>query len=423
MWIEQPETYDEPLPGGLRLRTPATTGDVERIAAFNAAIHGPELGPMTHNLLLRHPHMQPLDQVFVENEAGEVVSALCLIPWTWSCGGALLPIGEMGIVGTSEAYRRRGLVREQVRYFKRRLATRGCVLSCIQGIPYFYRQFGYQYALPLEGGYRWEFRHIPPPEASQRRIRLATLEDVPALMALYAEAAADLTLHNARSEEVWRYLLACDDPNDAMYHDTWVVEDADGRLAGYVRAPRYHFDDEYAIDEASQLQIGPALELMAHLKAIAQERQQPGIRLLLPANSDLVRIALACGAYTYGTYAWQMHIPDTAALLAALAPLLERRLRTSPFAGWSGRFRISFYESGVALYWEAGALRSVKPLPRPIGEAEVSIPFAAFPPLVLGDRSAEDLRHTYPDLGAHGTWRLMLDVLFPKFATYIYTTY
>ncbi len=43
--------------------------------------------------------------------------------------------------------------------------------------------------------------------------------------------------------------------------------------------------------------------------------------------------------------------------------------------------------------------------------------------IVLGDRGAEELRHAFPDLNAHGTWRLMLDVLFPKYASYIYTTY
>ncbi len=423
MWIDQPSPYSATLADGLRLRTPASPADVERIAVFNGGIHGAEVAPFTRNLLLHHPHMQPPDQVFVENEAGEVISALCLIPWSWELDGVKLSVGEMGVVGTSEAYRGRGLVREQVRYFNQRLQARGCVLACIEGIPFFYRQFGYQYVLPLDGGFRWELRHIPLPATSTYRVRAALFDDLPALMALYAQAVARQTLHTDRSEAVWRYLLANDDPIDATMHETWLVEDENGEIAGYARVPRFHFGEELTVDEVSRLRVEPAVALMAYLKALAQERQQPGIRLSLPASCDLVRLALACDAHALGTYAWQIHIPDAAALLTALAPALERRLADSPFAGWSGQVQISFYTSGLALMWEAGALRHVQPLARPAEDAPIKMPRAAFAPLVLGERSVTQLHHEFADLGAHGQWLLLLEVLFPQFESFIYPIY
>ena len=82
--------YTERLDDDLTLRTAAHEDDVERIAVFNAAIHGAELAPMTRSLLRDYPGMEPADQVYVENADGEIVSALCLIPWTWNYEGVRL---------------------------------------------------------------------------------------------------------------------------------------------------------------------------------------------------------------------------------------------------------------------------------------------------------------------------------------------
>ena len=145
------------------LRTAADSEDVERIANFNGAIHGPGLAALTRSQAEHLPGMELADLFFVaDNASGAVVSALCLAPWTIQVGPAQLPVGEMSLVGTAESYRRRGLVRAQVQQFMRRLAARGCLLSLIQGIPYYYRQFGYTYALPLEGGWIVNPRELPP---------------------------------------------------------------------------------------------------------------------------------------------------------------------------------------------------------------------------------------------------------------------
>jgi hypothetical protein len=152
----------------------AATGpeDVERVAALSGAIHGPGVAELTRALFLRHPNVELADLFFVEHvPSQQIVSTLCLIPWVLCIEGVGVRAGEMGIVGTLEPYRKRGLVRAQVKRFNRRLNERGCLVSHIQGIPYFYRQFGYEYALPLEGGLRLEMCDIPAEEAQTYRRR------------------------------------------------------------------------------------------------------------------------------------------------------------------------------------------------------------------------------------------------------------
>jgi predicted N-acetyltransferase YhbS len=414
--------YRQPLEDGLVLRTAADERDVEHVAAFNGTIHGPGVTSMTRNLFIHHPHTRGNDLIFVENEhGGQVISSLCLIPWTWRYEDAHLPAGEMGIVGTLEAYRRRGLIRAQVETFKRRLRERGCLLSHVQGIPHYYRQFGYEYALPLEGGLRLETRHVPTPPDDPFTFRLATQDDLPTLMRLYDEAAQDLAIHAIRDEATWRYLLM-HTAGTEMERDTWLIQDAHGRVSGYLCVPKHHFGEELVVNEVSRLGFDAALAALDYLKTLAVERDRPGIRLNLPADCTLMQLARSLDAHDLGTYAWQIHVPDTAALLRALTPVLERRVAGSPFAGLTRDVRLGLYREALELRFRAGGLAEVANLGF-TGEEAIRFPPLQFIPLVLGYRRMEELGAIYPDVRVAPAWRLLVDTLFPKVASFIYTIY
>jgi predicted N-acetyltransferase YhbS len=412
------------LSDGLVMRTAACEADVEAVAAFNALIHGPGVAPMTLDLYLRHPDTTARDLVFVEDAAGQVVSSLCLIPWKWHIDGVSLQAGEMGIVGTADAYRRRGLVRAQDGYFKRRLQERGCLVSHIQGIPYYYRQFGYEYALPLEGGLKLELEQVGEPFGGPYTFRPAGRADIPALCALHERAAAELAIHAVRSESVWGYLLA-HSAGSEMECATWLIEQG-GAAVGYMRVPRYHFGEELAVNEVSALSFSAATAVLAQLRVLAQAEGRPGIRLNLPANCTLMRLARSLGARDLGTYAWQIYLPDPVGLLRALTPALERRLAASPFAGLTRVVVLSFYRSGAALHFEGGRLAAVSELAADAlagFSADLRLPPTAFTPLVLGYRNLDELRTAYPDVGADARWRLLLDTLFPRGESFLYTVY
>jgi len=410
------------LEEGLVLRTAGSEDDVARVAAFNGAIHGSGVDPFTRHLFLHHPHTHVEDLIFVEDErSGQVVSSLCLIPSTWSYGGVRIPAGEMGIVGTLEEYRRRGLIRAQVALFKRRLRQRGCLLSHIQGIPYYYRQFGYEYALPLEGGLRLELRHVPIPPDGSITFRPATPEDAPILSRLYDAAAADLDIHAVRDEATWRYVLTRSAGTE-MEREIWILQDRAGQVAGYVCAPKVHFGDELTVNEVSRLGFDGAVATLHHLKTLARERDKPGLRLTLPAGCTLMRLARSLGAHDLGTYAWQIHVPDVAALLRALGPALERRIAASALAGLTRDVDLDLYRETVRLRFRSGALAEVTDLGF-TGGGSIQIPPPQFTPLLLGYRTREELHATHPDLRIAPAWRLLVDTLFPKTTSFLYTAY
>jgi len=414
--------FSKPLGDGLVLRTAASAQDVERVAAFDGRIHGPGIAPVVRNLFSHYPGASLRDLIFVEDEAtGQIVSSLCLIPWTWRCGDAVIPAGEMGIVGTLEAYRQRGLVRAQIAFFKQRLAERGCLVSHIQGIPYYYRQFGYQYALPLEGGLRLTLREVPPPPAATFQFRAATLADMSMLVRLYDDAAQDLAFHAARSADAWRYLLTKTAGGETEC-DTVLIEDGAGQVVGYVRLPLAHFGAEQPICETSRLGFDAALAVLNHVKSVAEQRGKPGLRLNVPPSCDLMKAARPFAASEYTTYAWQIHVPDIAALLRALRPVLEARLARSLLAGLTQDVSICLFRETIVLRFASGRLADVVNAGF-TQRGEISFPPDAFIPLLFGWRSLEEQRRAYPDVGVSPAQRLLVDTLFPVVESFLYNTY
>jgi hypothetical protein len=414
------EPFSRPLDGGLTLRSVAGAGDVERVAAFDAQIHGAGTEPTWRAWMTEHPAARPDHWLYVEEEATRrVVAALCLLSWRVQYEGVPLRSAEMGVVGTLEEHRGRGLQRALNQRFLEIVSDEGYELSHIQGIPYFYRQFGYEYAAPLEAWWCVEPYRIPAEPPLGLACRPATEQDLPALVRLYDEAAPALGFGALRDARTWSYLLgpALGTETGA---ETWVVTAA-GEAAGYVRVARQGFGEGLIVSECSLLSFDAALAALGLFRRLAEERGKPFVRLNLPANSALVAAARALGGRDEGAYAWQIRIPDAPRLLRAIAPALERRLAASMFAGLTRTLHIGLYRHGVRLRFEGGQLAEVSATPSNGGD--VRLPPQLLAPLVLGYRTFGELSAMFPDASADGVARELIAVLFPKMTAFLYQQY
>lgn len=415
--------YYQDLGDGLALKSLSGLEDAERVAAFQDQIHGPGVGDMARALMVHHPHTRPEQWLYVEDEKlGAVVSALCLIPWRIRYEEVTLTGGEMALVATAETHRRRGLVRAQVARHAELLRQGGFDLSHIQGIPYFYRQFGYEYALPLEGGWHIEPRQIEDgARESPYTWRQAKPDDVATLVRLYDAAAERLAIHTARDEAEWQYLLGlC--MGTEMAAETWLAIDAQGEAAGYLRIPRHGFGEGLIVNEASLLGAGAAQAALRQLKRLSGEHNKSYIRLSLPADHALLQAARCSEAQDQGHYAWQIKIVDVARLLSKLAPVLERRIAGSPFAGLTRNVGLNLYREAFEMRFEAGRLKEVASL----GFSDrggIRMPPLLLAPLLLGYRSREELAEAHHDVSVRGDLQWLVDVLFPKMRSFLYTIY
>jgi hypothetical protein len=436
------------LDDGLVLRR-ATADDELHLAAFvgdvlraqDATEPSRPLTAWTRDLIGgRHPSFRAGDATVVVDRTGAIVSCLHLLSHTWTYGGVPIAVGQPELIGTRAGRRGGGLVRAQFEVIHRWSAERGQLMLAITGIPWFYRQFGYELAIARGGGPRvfpdaWTSLTAAPPGW---RVRPATEADVAFLVQLSATASARSPLAVPRDAALWRYELTGKRADSAARREIRILE-RDGEPVGYLG----HVGELWgrslvvtAFEITSGVSWREAWLCALHYFVEAGEtlaKAAPGARCaelsfwLLGANHPLYDV------YHFGegegAYAWYARVPDVAVFLRAVAPALEHRLAASVCAGHTGMLTLGFYTSGVRLTLERGKVSAVEDWRPDITVSGIEFgrpssdprrPLATFPDLtflqlLFGSRSLRELEAAFPDcLVRTPEARALLNALFPK---------
>ncbi len=434
--------YRRELGGGLVLRW-STSADLDRLLQlYSAVFRDKQDSPPNLRMQAwvrdmmsgRHPLLGPGDFALVEDtERGTAVAATCLMDQEWEYDGVPFPVGRPEIVATLPGYRERGLVRAIFELIHARSAQNGHMAQGITGIEYYYRQFGYEYALDLGGDRSVYFGAIPQLKADQPEpyaLRDATLADLPQVRALYERERGRGPVSTRLGESYWRWLMDGQNIESGEGWRTQLIVNAAGQSLGYVLPLWKRWGNAYPV---VGLAVEPGVGLPSVLPSVlrALQTQAPSTLTSRPDPPAPVRIAFVLGrahpvydalgpalAATYDPpYAWYVRVPELPRFIQHIAPALERRLADSIVAGYTGELRINFYRGGLRLVFADGRLtnaehwnaRAIHWGPRPN---------AGFPPLVFlqllfGRRSLDELRYAFPDVTAEEEARPVLEALFP----------
>lgn len=431
------------LGGGLRLRR-ATPDDAGALAAFNRRTHSwSQRAPMreaidswTRDLLGgAHPTTTPTDFTVVEETgSGAIVSSLGMIAQTWSYGGVTIAIGRPELVGTDPAYRRRGLVRAQMALIHEWSAARGDLAQAITGIPWYYRQFGYEMALALDSGRIGTTAQTPALTAGQAEpyiVRPAETADLPFLRRTYEAGMARYALSARRDAAQWRYELAGRRAASMYARRLCVIEDDAGVAVGLLIHWPFPLEGGLLIVESYEVQAGTpwsavtpsVLRYVGATAASYAEQAGAGTADTPYAGSQAFLLGTQHPAYETAArwlpqerrpYAWYLRVPDLPRFIRQVAPVLEGRLAASSLAGYSGERRLSFYRDGLRLVFDRGQLTTAEAW-QPTDEAggEGAFPELTFLHLLFGHRSLAEVRHLFPDCWADKETTELLDALFP----------
>ena len=375
--------------------------------------------------------------IAVEEETGEIASAFALLPWTWEMAGIRLKVAEMGIVGTGEGHRNKGLMRRLHREFDATLAEEGFDLAVVQGIPGFYRRFGYYYSIPLEPHIDIPLHLVPDStgEGKGYDFRLAGEGDIPFLLGEDEGYRRSNFISVFRDEAHWKYLLTYGQ-RAGCSSQFWIMEGRETQERFYFRISRQGFGAGLIVSEISEGISDDALtSLFAFCKKACAERNKPYIRMNLAGESTAAKTAISFGASVGRPYAWQIKIPDRARFLGKIAPVLEARLKESSLKGFTGTLRLDIYCEQIDLNWSEGRLESVTQGRGGECEKTFFIPEDLFIPLVLGHRSWRELQYTRPDIfpamiyvgpgvdSAPDKTVRLIDALFPAERSWVYEQY
>jgi hypothetical protein len=429
------------LGNGLIVRYP-TAADADELCAFNAEMHGAPGPPdegikvWTRDLLTRpHPTFTPQDFTVIEDRrSGRIISSLNLISQTWTYGGIPFGVGQVEIVATSPEYRRRGLVRKQFEIVHEWSAQRGELVTVVSGIPWYYRQFGYEYALEHDGGrtcYAANIPALPKDTPEPFRLRTATLDDIPLIARLDEAARPRYLVTAARDAAMWRYELEGRSERNGVGRAFQIVEPAAGAPIGYLAHVPVRRGPIMAVTSL-ELEAGvswPAVmpSVLRGLRAIGEKKHAPeaepfgGIAFMLGTEHPLYRAIPDRVPRVVPPYAWYVRVPDLAAFVRHVTPVLEARLAASEAAGYSGELKLCFFRSGLWLHLVEGRIETDVWLEPHYQDGDALFPDLTFLQLLFGYRSLDEIEYAFPDAGTRKEMaRVLLNALFPKLPSLVW---
>lgn len=382
-----------------------------------------------------HPRARVGDFTIVEDtQRHRIASSLCLIPHRFRYGDIELAGGQPELVGTHPDYRRRGLVAAQFDVIHDWAAERGQLLQIIDGIPWFYRQFGYEMALEnasMRIAYPWNLKDVQVPEGLA--VRDAEARDAEFLAYCHARGAERDLISCVRDADFCRYELSGRSPMAMRSRVYRVVESGSVPVAAFNYWPllldgRLLMGFFEVAEGVAWQQVAPALlaDLCRAGQTFAQRDggELASVLFRLGSAHPLYDVASDRLPHAETQHAWYVRVPDLVGFLRQVAPTLEARLAESTLAGHSGRIDVSLYWGGVRLLLERGRIAEVESwLPSTDEAGDVAFPDLVFLQLVFGFRSLSELQRSFPDcVVRNAAQAAVVQALFPRQASNLVPT-
>ena len=431
------------LRDGLILRSisEGVESDRANMGKFYAEVFGeegeedaPALEGWTHDLLSdEHPQTTADDFWVVVDPAKEdkIVSAVLLIPQTWSYYGVQLGMGRVELVATHKDYRHRGLVRALFDAAHARSAELGHVMQGVTGIPHYYRRFGYTMAVDLGGRARMPMAVVPKRKDDEKpkyTFRRATDADIPNLLKWDEGFRRKFTLSTVYNADMWRFELNHRSKGTPMYKHVHIISNQSGEDVGYIvlQASDYWSMtrcSSYVLDRKASY-LDTIDDVLRYMKSFAEnyyadhEKDAPNL-LGFDDNMPPVfnRMVTKMGhSRTYETlYAWYLRVPDLPKLIKTIAPVLEKRLEDSDVNGYTGNLSVhSFSKTATTIKFENGCITDVtEDVLHPEWKADAAFPNHTFLNVLFGHRSPDELVRTLPEVFVNRKATVLFDALFP----------
>lgn len=447
----QDATATHDLGGGLIARW-STIDDIPKIAhllgqTFRSSAeeeHNVRMADQAH-LTTRpgHPFAKAHDWIIVEDTSlpeRPVVACTCYWRHTWSYAGIPFGVGRPEFVATNPEYRNRGLIRTIFNMLHARSDGEGHLMQGITGIPYFYRQFGYEMVLDLGGGRTSYVSLIPQKEGDEPEpytLRQATLEDAPTVAALYDDRRHHSLFWHEASDGFWREQIAYWDAPDIVDKDPYtlgrglcvcVVEDQNHEICASAVLPVRRSGNSLHV---RAFNVSPKLDLHAAIPSLLRLLRAYGEALPTrgpdtpPLNEFDFNLGRTHPLYdamgkelaplVHEPYAWYIRMPDVPAFIRRIQPVLEARLADSNMAGFCGELKLDFYRGGLRMVLDAGKITAVEAWKPPTygDHADGGSPPLLFLHVLLSYRGVDEVDKLYPDFWVNNKARQLLRILFP----------
>jgi hypothetical protein len=442
------------LDDGLKLQW-STEDDIDRICSAMEPVFQPPDEKSDFVTFLIHDQykrwafgesslMTPNDTVFVTdiNTKNEKIAAFTTL-WqdTQLYNGIAFSIGRVEFVGIVQEYRSRGLMGSIMDAVHEASDKRGDLMQTIVGIPYYYRQFDYEYALDIGRRSKTWLNSITPLKAGEKEPvtpRAATLDDVGTILN-FDKVLIDMSCNYAplRREYLVAQIKMSIDSTASQFHRRVIIFEQEGQPLGY--AIVHNIADPSGISVLSiAFKQGVNLPTIIDnvLRGIVQyirdwrgEETYKNLEAIFwhfsewhPFFDSLPSINRNYTSLPDEAYSTYVRIPNYANFIRHITPVLNDRLaKSTSWSNYSGNLYVHNYTKkcmGVEIQIVNGQINIVQdwfPTERqqPLSNM-IRLPPLTFTNILLGNRSLEELQCMYPDIMVDDLTKQLVKVLFPK---------
>jgi len=398
---------------------PESDEDFKALYKMNDLVFGDEdVRSITKRFAEHHPDMSK-EHFFMVRQGKKVVAGLLLVPQVWRLGEVEFKVAEMGCVGTDPEHRRKNLQGVLNDEFDEYAKEHGFDLCVLAGIPFFYRQFGYQYAVQLNYSTEIPLEKIPEKE-TELLIRDFTNEQIEKADSFLKKSQERYLVHSVRSQEIWEMQQKTGTYGADPFQTAALFLEKE--FVGYFR---YSVDQEKKSINIKELAIDEIVSPADLADVIGKHVSTFGLTTMntrLSHEDEFSRYLISLGAKINTPYAWQVKILDLTNFLLKMCPVLEQRIENSDFIGVSKELTMNFWKYAVKMEIEDGKVTSVEKV---YGEEDRIIGWNpdVFIQLAFGYKGRKELEEMYPDFRVRGDVGGLIDVMFPKQPSYIHYCY
>ncbi len=316
----------------------------------------------------------------------------------------------MGFVGTLKEYRGKGLIDKMNEFYERVMMERGYLLSCLRGIPYYYRRFGYEFVLSLDERFSLSPNQIPSMELSHIDIRKASRKDICYIENQYNSNSNNFLISNSFDTESF-YFKFMNESFDDNKLSAYIIEE-NGKPEGYFLIGM-SFDNEVYTIITPQLSPPQMIKLLQHLNEYPKKEKD--LILNVAEFSGFGKFLFSIGKLQ-SNYGWQIKIPNLKRFFESIKVVLENRVEKSKYNDLSKTVIISDYKQSIELIFVKGKIEAIK-IESGYPDAEkcdVRIPGAMLLKLLLGDRTVDEINYIVKDARINPSSKKLIEILFPK---------
>ena len=409
--------------------------DVDTLAEFNARVFEDEkVGVGIRGLMSgHHPTVKASDFTVVEDtHTNKIVSSMCLISQTWAYREIPFKLGRPEVVVTEPEYRRRGLVRKQFEVIHALSASRGELMQGITGIPWYYRQFGYEIAMNLGGGRGVTGVHLPKlkdGDSEKYHLRPVVDDDHVFIWELYDRTSCRQPFVALRSEVEWNYEFNGRSEDDFAHLKWLIIETAARERLGYMQYYPWIEDDALYIVQmelksgVGYLNLMPSVlhglwKLAQAVPVYGNHKNQElkTLNLELGRTHPAYHALLGNKIHAHDPYGLYIRIPDLVVFLRHIQPALEKNLVGTVAEGYNGELKLNYYRSGIQLKFNGGKITDISNWsPNSVEDGDAQFPDLTFLQLLCGRRRFNELKTNFGDCDGNDEAGVLLDCLFPPF--------